>query len=147
MIVASIIFDMDGTLADVTHRRVHLAPPKKNWKAWNEGIARDTPRPELVHLAQMYAREGFEIIICTGREEIYREITASWMREHDVPPGPLYMRATKDYRGDDVVKAELLVRIRSDGFDPKIAVDDRDRVVGMWRQAGLICLQCAEGDF
>jgi FMN phosphatase YigB (HAD superfamily) len=143
----SIIFDMDGTLADVEHRRAHIRAKPKNWAAWNAGIGDDQPRPEIVHLAQMYHREGFEIIVCTGREENARVVTESWMLHHGVPCHALYMRANKDYRADDEVKAELLARIRADGFAPKIAVDDRNRVVAMWRAAGLICLQCAEGDF
>ena len=59
----------------------------------------------------------------------------------------LYMRGDKDRRGDDIVKRELLAGIRSDGFDPKLAIDDRRRVVDMWRSEGLVCAQVAEGEF
>jgi hypothetical protein len=45
------------------------------------------------------------------------------------------------------VKRELLARIRSDGFDPAVAIDDRQRVVQMWRREGLVCAQVAEGNF
>jgi hypothetical protein len=57
------------------------------------------------------------------------------------------MRAEKDYRADDIIKGELLDRIISDGWRPWLVVDDRDRVVKMWRDRGLLCLQCAPGDF
>jgi len=57
------------------------------------------------------------------------------------------MRADSDRRSDDIVKRELLARIRGDGFDPQLAIDDRKRVVDMWRSEGLICAQVAEGEF
>jgi hypothetical protein len=57
------------------------------------------------------------------------------------------MRADRDRRADDVVKRELLARMRADAFEPQLAIDDRRRVVEMWRAEGLICAQVAEGDF
>ncbi len=36
--------------------------------------------------------------------------------------------------------------MRHDGFDPKLAIDDRRRVVEMWRSQGLVCAQVAEGE-
>lgn len=57
------------------------------------------------------------------------------------------MRAAKDYRDDGIIKIELFALMREDGYDPKIAFDDRDRVVKAWRDAGLTCFQCAEGNF
>ena len=54
------------------------------------------------------------------------------------------MRAAGDYRADDIVKRELLATIRADGFEPVIAIDNRQRVVDMWREEGLICLQAAD---
>ena len=57
------------------------------------------------------------------------------------------MRAEGDRRQDDLVKSDLLDKIRIDGFDPVIAFDDRDKVVKMWRERGLRCLQVDRGDF
>lgn len=36
---------------------------------------------------------------------------------------------------------------RNDQFDPSLAIDNRRRVVDMWRAEGLVCAQVAEGDF
>ena len=52
--------------------------------------------------------------------------------------GELYMmRGDQDYRPDYEVKQEMLDRMRKEGLDPKISVDDRPSVVKMWRQNGL----------
>jgi len=32
-------------------------------------------------------------------------------------------------------------------FEPILVVEDRASVVSMWRSEGLICLQCAPGEF
>ena len=55
--------------------------------------------------------------------------------------------AANDRRADDIVKGELLARMRADHFKPGLAIDDRRRVVDMWRSEGIVCAQVAEGDF
>ena len=57
------------------------------------------------------------------------------------------MRDDDDRRADDIVKRELLARMRDGRFNPELAIDDRRRVVDMWRSEGLVCAQVAEGDF
>jgi hypothetical protein len=107
----------------------------------------DLPRSDIVELVKILQRDGNRIVLCSGREEVYRISTEDWLAKHDVPNHALYMQAAKDYREDDVVKSELLDQILSDGYKPWLVIDDRDRVVAMWRARGLTCLQCAPGDF
>jgi hypothetical protein len=57
------------------------------------------------------------------------------------------MRSDNDYRADFIVKEELLAQLRADGYNPVMAFDDRQQVVDMWRENGLICAQVAKGDF
>ncbi|MGE0723209.1 MAG: polynucleotide kinase [Alphaproteobacteria bacterium] len=146
-----VIFDIDGTLADVSHRVHHLrGPGRKDWPAFFAGMADDLPRTQIVTLARMLDAAGARLILCSGRYESHRRTTRDWLVRHagDWLAGrPLYLRADGDQRADDVVKIELLQCMRLDGFDPVMAIDDRDRVVRAWRRAGLVCLQCAEGDF
>ena len=58
-----------------------------------------------------------------------------------------YMRSDTDYRQDYVVKQGMLDKMRKDGFNPTMAVDDRQQVVDMWRDNGLTVLQVDDGDF
>lgn len=142
-----VIFDIDGTLADCEHRRVHLTGEKKNWAAFNAAMGDDTPNAPVVKLARILRAAGTLIVLCTGREEDARRLTETWLTLHDVPFDGLHMRASKDYRADDLVKAEMLAEIRRQGYEPWLVVDDRASVTRMWRRLGLTCLQCAEGDF
>lgn len=180
-----IVCDIDGTLADIAHRRHYVASKPKNWGAFNramhldtlhEDVAwlvralwiYDTPRvPEWEHAPPVRFREMLvrpRVILASGRGEEQRQVTTDWLLSHKIfpevtdpgyvyPEYPLftyerlYMRKAGDYRSDDVVKGEILTQMRIDGYDPKMAIDDRSSVCTMWREAGLRCLQVAPGDF
>jgi|SRR6266576_4366359 len=142
----AIIFDMDGTLSDPTHRRHFMIKPK-NWKAWNAGMVFDTPHLDVINLAHMYKKIGHKILISTGREIVFKYETQTWMDNHKVPYDAMYMRPAGDHRDDATVKSELLDQILADGYQPLMVFDDRDRVVKMWRDRGLRCFQVNYGDF
>ena len=45
------IFDVDGTLMDIDHRRKYVEGDKKDFKKFFEYMPFDTPRPEIFDLA------------------------------------------------------------------------------------------------
>jgi len=143
-----VLVDLDGTLADCTHRLHHIRQGRrKNWDAFFAGCHLDEPNEAVVALVKALIHEH-RVVYCSGRPEKTRKATEGWLLEHlGVTDPQLYMRGDHDRRGDDIVKRELLHRIRADGYDPKLAIDDRKRVVDMWRSEGLVCAQVAEGDF
>ena len=57
------------------------------------------------------------------------------------------MRQNSDRRPDDVIKAEIYETCIEPYYNVLYVFDDRDRVVKMWREKGLTCLQVAEGNF
>lgn len=143
----TVIVDIDGTLADTAHRLHLIAGDAKDWDAFYAAQSLDPPIEAIVDLVE-HLHAGYEVVVCTGRPETYRDDTLEWLDEwlsFEVPV--LYMRKAGDHRDDDVVKAELLDQIRADGWDPVLAIEDRSRVVAMWRANGITCLQCAPGDF
>ena len=153
-----VIFDVDGTIANIEHRRHWVASKPKNWAAFNRGMKNDLPHRDIIWVMKVFYDAGARILIASGRGEEDREVTTSWLVQQNIVPAPavvvqdivyekLYMRAAKDYRSDDIVKREILDIMRADGYNPTMAIDDRDQVVAMWREAGLRCLQVAPGDF
>lgn len=52
------------------------------------------------------------------------------------------MRSANDARSDDIVKHEIAQQIAKDWYIYAV-FDDRNRVVDMWRKAGIRCLQVA----
>lgn len=143
-----VIFDIDGTLADITHRRHFVATKPKNWPAFQAGAHLDKCVEPLAVVARNLKNKGLHrIILCSGRGEQERPVTEAWLDKHQIPYDRLYMRTEKDYRADDIIKEELLDRMIADGYRPELVFDDRDRVVKMWRRRKIVCAQVAEGDF
>lgn len=142
-----IVFDIDGTLANIEHRRAFVATKPKNWKAFNAGIVNDTPHSDIVWLAQEFMDYGHIIILCSGRGEEQREATERQMDAFRVSHHKLFMRPAKDHRPDDIIKVELLQQIRDEYGNPFLWFDDRSRVVNAIRAEGVRVLQVAPGDF
>jgi hypothetical protein len=142
-----VFVDVDGTVADLTHRRVFVATKPKNWPAFEKTIHLDTPIQPVIDAVRRLWDAGWKVVICTGRGAQNRAKTIAWLEKHGVPFHAIYTRAEKDYRPDNIIKAELLVQARLDGYDPDVVFDDRNQVVDMWRANNIPCVQVAEGDF
>ena len=87
------------------------------------------------------------IIAISGRPEQARPLTEKWLDAHDIPFDALLLRADGDNRADEVVKEDAFRALVTPRYSVLGVVDDRTKVVRMWRRLGLICLQVAEGDF
>jgi hypothetical protein len=150
-----IVFDIDGTLANIEHRRGFVASKPKNFKAFNAAIPQDTPHEEIVHLAKLFWNESvnpasdnsYKIILCSGRGEESRGVTEVQMKDFGVRFDKLFMRKEKDFRADNIVKVELLADIRKEFGEPFLWFDDRKQVVDAIRSEGVRVLQVAPGDF
>lgn len=143
-----IVFDIDGTLANVDHRRHWVASKPKNWPAWNAGMKHDTVHEDIKWmLDSFYNRARTKIVICSGRGEENREVTEQWLWDNAIHFDALFMRKEKDYRKDSIVKVELLQQIREQFGEPFLWIDDRQQVVDAIRAEGVRVLQVAPGDF
>jgi hypothetical protein len=133
------LIDVDGTLAIRNSRGPY------EWRAAGE----DTPNRAVVMAVQALALhpDVSTIVAITGRNEAVRRLTTMWLDAQNVPFNELLMRADGDRRPDDVIKEEIFRRDIAPRYDVVGVVDDRDRVVRMWRRLGLVCFQVAEGDF
>jgi hydroxymethylpyrimidine pyrophosphatase-like HAD family hydrolase len=141
------LFDIDGTLANIEHRRAYVQTKPKNWPAFNRAMVHDTAYDDIIWLAQNFYEQGHTIVICSGRGAENKDVTVKWLDDNDIKFHGLYMRPIHDSRRDDIIKFELLEEIRKDYGEPFMVFDDRDQVVNMWRQNGIRCLQVAPGNF
>lgn len=142
-----VVFDIDGTLANVDHRRQFVASRPKNWAAWNAGIPNDTVNEDIKWMLNSFLDADATIILCSGRGEETRAVTEQWLRDNAIYSAALFMRKAKDYRKDSIVKVELLQQIREQWGEPFLWVDDRTQVVDAIRAEGIRVLQVAPGDF
>jgi len=144
----TIIFDIDGTLADIEHRRPLLDGDRPNWKQFNAEMGQDTINPGVVELYKsLWEINKYNIVLATGRTEDFRKITENWLIWNEIPFSNIYMRKSGDFRSDDIVKQEILDKLLAKGHEIAFTVDDRQQVVDMWRRNGITCLQCDVGDF
>ena len=171
----TIIFDLDGTLALVDKRvQKSLIPTESStdgegmdWDIFFDGhnvLTLDEPNYPVISMAQMYYEKGFNIVIFSGRNDRSYEETQQWLEEYEVPYNLLVLRPDK-FQGDSYPIArgnpatpemrhmpdEVLKKAMIDKFvdidDVFMTVDDRQKVVDMWRSLGLTCFQVAPGDF
>lgn len=151
------LFDIDGTLANHSHRMHHIQKEPKDWDAFFDACVDDKPIPHMLDLLQTLttsvtdfdnqASRDFEIVYVSGRSDSCQNATGVWLEKHGFPYGNLYMRKAGDHRPDYVVKGELLDQILADGYEPIMAFDDRTQCVKLWRARGIPCAQVAEGNF
>jgi hypothetical protein len=144
----AVLFDIDGTLANIEHRRANLTKSPPDWKAFNAEMGSDVPNAGVVSLYKaLWDANCYELILVTGRNERSRALTEQWLTWNEIPFSRLLMRADHDFRSDHIIKEELLDLLLSEGKDIIFTVDDRQQVVDMWRRRGITCLQCDVGDF
>jgi len=142
-----VIFDVDGTLMDIEHRRVHLQNGNNDWEAFNNAMEHDTPNFPIMQIAREMSDVGHEIVVCSARNERHREITESQIRDCGVDFMHCFLREDDDFRPDEVFKQDVLDALIENNWKPDLVFDDRNKVVDMWRRNGLTCVQVAEGDF
>ena len=144
-----IICDVDGTLVDIAKRLDLAVANAKRGKRMNWDIFLDSdkmyeldePNHDVIELVKSFISNGHRVVITSARNERHREVTEKQLREFGINFEKLYLRADDDFRNDADVKEEILGQIRGDGFDPHVAIDDRQRVVDRWRELGLNCYQ------
>jgi predicted secreted acid phosphatase len=141
-----IIVDIDGTVADCSHRRHWVRHNPKNWPAFNMSMHLDTPIDHVINVVRELFRNGHTIIFCSGRSDEYRDVSMNWISKHVIDGCLLYMRPAKDNRPDDIIKSELLDRIIQDGYNPTMVFDDRKKVCDMWIARGLFLFDVSQGN-
>jgi hypothetical protein len=134
----AILVDIDGTLA-------HMIPADKGGRDVYDysRVHEDEADDVIADIVSKYEC----VIILTGREDDCRDVTAAWLDSKGIKHDELIMRPAGDHRPDQIVKWELYEQFVDPKYDIQFVLEDRNKVVKMWREKGLKCLQVAEGDF
>ena len=133
----AVLCDIDGTLAIHSGRGPYDL----------ERCETDELNASVAEAIEAFRARGDKAILLSGRQSEYRAHTERWLAKNGVDYDELWMRATGDRRGDDIVKAELFDAQVRRNFTVRVVLDDRDRVVALWRRLGLPCWQVAYGNF
>lgn len=149
------IFDLDGTLALIEHRRpiLYESSDPERWSKFFAACEHDLPNLHVLHIFDTLLRSGAEILIWSARSDEVREKTLTWLANNTSCMSweldrMLTMREAKDYTPNTELKRLWLSSMLIEDRQRLVAVfDDRDSVVAMWRQEGVTCLQVATGNF
>ena len=151
-----VIFDLDGTLAIIDKRRALAGArgtkKRMNWKVFFDplNIALDEPNVPVIELFKTLKKDGYTMVIFSGRDSISEDMTKLWLEKHGVKPDFMRMRPKNTYTPDNDLKQSWLDELNVDGLtkdDVMMVFDDRDQVVKMWRENGLTVSQVNYGDF
>lgn len=130
------IIDIDGVLADVRHRLVHVERRPKDWDAFFAAAPQDTPLAQGLQRAVDLA-DGSDVVYLTGRPERCRHDTETWLADHGFPRAPVLMRPDRERRPARYFKLDEVRRLaRSAEVD--VVVDDDRLVVDTLTAAGFV---------
>lgn len=111
-------------------------------------IAADPPFPVVVDWV-MALYETHIVCVVSGRPDNKAgKPTLEWLEAQGVPYHHFFMRQGGDMRDDTIVKQEILAKLPKHKI--AFSIDDRNRVVDMWRANKVTCYQvCSreDGDF
>ena len=85
----AIIFDIDGTLADCSHRRHFVEGEKKDWDAFYSEMVNDAPNEPIVFICKAMldyvyrssTTDDLRVFIFTGRPAQYEGKTREWLEK------------------------------------------------------------------
>lgn len=170
-----VVVDMDGTLADLSHRHKFIrgicpAPDcingvcgcspfdnptdcavckgtgkqKKDWDSFFKTVSEDKPIKPVIEWVKSLDDHGYYVCIVSGRPlDKAGNATIDWLNQHKVPFDRIFMRNGGDKRDDVIVKQEILDKMPKGMI--QFAIDDRPRVIRMWRANGVKCYDVGNG--
>lgn len=148
-----VLVDVDGTVADHTDVRGPFEEHK---------VLLDNPREFVINMVRVLY-PFFNVCVVSGRHDFCGDDTCDWLDANACPYDHILMRYSADNRSDAIVKYEILQELQAvigNGagyFDDEtetfvmpndgiaFVLDDRPRVVDMWRQNGICVIPVRGG--
>lgn len=162
----AVIFDIDGTIANIDHRLHHIKNGNKNYEAFYDECHYDKviENVKFIYDQLLFSMESINnfvydhmvhdcdedenhremhMLLVSGRPDTHRFITMEWLKRNNFSYHMLYMRKKGDYRPDYIIKEEILNTEIKPHYEVFLSFDDRQQVVDMWRRNGITCCQVA----
>lgn len=134
-----VIFDLDCTLADISHRVHFVRGGKRDWDSFFRECMYDRGVSHVIDTFHAHVKAGHKVRIWSARSDVVRTETENWLSDMGIDPCFLqHMRAAGDSTPDATLKRYWLTQ---EIDRPDLVYDDRQRVVDMWRSEGIPCFQ------
>lgn len=150
------IFDYDGTLALIDHRKHLISKGKAEWDEFYKACVHDLPNDPVIKIFDVLLESGKnDIEIWSGRSDIIRAESQTWLQFYTSilwassrRSVELRMRPDGDFTPDEQLKMMWYNALSDEDKKRLVCVfDDRQKVVDMYRSLGVTCLQVAPGNF
>lgn len=138
----AVIFDVDGSLVDVSSIRHHLIPSdprfsgRKDFTKFHEESVNCPPHWWVKRGFLIRQEQGYKVIVVTARQEKYRAHTSWWLSEQGLHPDEHHHRQNGDFRKDVEIKREILADLRK-RYDIVQAWDDNPAIIELWKSEGI----------
>ena len=144
----TIVIDLDGTLANVEHRRHLVAGKKRDYEAFHAKLGEDPVNEWCAEIVRRFHYKNdqgpfdeISVVLVSARPKSAQADTLAWLKKNYVPFDALFcLRPDGDSTPDQELKRAWLHAYGKERI--LFVIDDRQKVVDMWRAEGLTCLQC-----
>lgn len=133
----AIIVDLDNTLALIGDRNPYDA----------SDCGYDKLNHVVYRLMKKYEKEGYAIVLVSGRSHDSWEETAQWLNKHNINPAMIILRGITDKQPATSFKMRAYNEYIKGGYEVELALDDSEKICRMWRSLGLTAFQVDNGDF
>lgn len=139
----TIVVDLDGTIANLDHRLHLIAGDKPDWDEFYKLCDGDTVNEWAVDILGALFSCNRKVIIVSARRDTELTKTKLWLKKNNIVYDEIFLlRKDGDYSPDTELKKKWLYAEQGRKEDIICVIDDRQKVVDMWRGEGLVCLQC-----
>ncbi len=137
----AIVVDIDGTIADNSHRTHLVEGRKKNWKKFFEKMVDDKPIQQNILLVHKYFKGGHIVIIFTGRYEKDESLTRNWLDKYlGIKEYLLFQRDNNDFRDSKDYKKETLLKIQ-ENFNIRAIMENDKKIIELCKRMNLTYLE------
>jgi uncharacterized HAD superfamily protein len=123
----AILVDIDGTLADESKRHGYakMGNGKIDWEKYfdDKMLLQDKVNIPLKKRILKYKKEGYKVIILTGRPIKYEKQTKKWLTKNKIPYDKLVMREVGHYTKTTEYKSKEISKLKKD-YVFEIAFED-----------------------
>jgi hypothetical protein len=139
-----VVFDMDGVLSDASPRQHLLDHPRRDWDAFFAACGDDEPIAEVARLLEVLD-PTLAVVLLTARPLRVRPQTLEWLDRHRLRWDLLVMRPDDGPTASSDFKRSVVVQLRHDGLDLRLAFEDDRRNVAMFHGEGVPCVYIHSG--
>lgn len=135
-----IILDLDSTLFNIDERLPHILGLVKDWKAFRKNLHKDRVfRTTVDIILGLVENRGYGLIIITGRSEVHRAETTTYLESLNIPTDYLIMRGKDDFTPSAEYKRKEYLKLRPTLIS--MVFDDHPEVIKMFREYDIPCYQ------